>query len=151
MHLTRIDHEEEHVSRRHLANAPLEPWPEPEPVDVPLPPVPKLSAVLLPRSVRDFTVDIAERMQSPLEYPAVAVIAGLATVIGRSCVIRPKRYDSWAVVPNVWGISVGNPSTMKTPATAEAIGPLRRLQEEAFSEWKEEHPQGRNRASDEGT
>src|SRR5262249_52299720 len=50
-----------------------------------------------------------------------------ATVVGRRCGIRPKRYDDWLVVPNLWALVVGRPGILKTPALAEALRPLRDL------------------------
>src|SRR5260370_28259645 len=48
-------------------------------------------------------------------------------VIGRQIAIRPKRQDDWAVVPSLWGLAVGAPGRMKSPALAEALRALRRL------------------------
>ncbi len=49
------------------------------------------------------------------------------SVIGRQCGVRPKRYDDWEVVANLWGLAIGPPGIMKTPAIKEGLRPLRRL------------------------
>jgi putative DNA primase/helicase len=58
---------------------------------------------------------------------AIAIMVAAAAVIGRQIAIRPKRQDDWAVVPTLWGLAVGPPGSMKSPALAEALRPLRRL------------------------
>ncbi len=46
----------------------------------------------------------------------------LAAVTNRRAVIQPKAIDSgWTVVPNIWGMVIGEPGTMKTPATGAIL------------------------------
>jgi hypothetical protein len=52
-------------------------------------------------------------------------------IIGAGCHVRPKRRDTWAVVPNLWGGIVGRPSTLKSPSLKEVMKPLKRLEEKA--------------------
>src|SRR5258707_9845820 len=49
-----------------------------------------------------------------------------------------ERQDDWAVVPTLWGLAVGAPGSMKSPALAEALRPLRRLVTDAQAR-DEEH------------
>jgi putative DNA primase/helicase len=98
-----------------------EPWPDPEPLPTALPPVAPFVADLLPDALRPWIGDIAERMQCPPDYPAVGALVTLSSVVGRQVGIRPKRHDDWTVVPNLWGIVVGRPSLLKTPAIQEPI------------------------------
>jgi Protein of unknown function (DUF3987) len=86
---------------------------------------------LLPEVFRPWIGDIAERMQCPPDYPAVAAMVALATVVGRRVGIRPKRRDDWLVVPNLWGGVVGRSGVLKTPAIQEPLRPLWRLEYEA--------------------
>lgn len=52
---------------------------------------------------------------------------------------RPaKRQDDWAVVPNLWGLAVGPPGLMKSPALAEALRPLSRLVSDAHAQYEEQ-------------
>ena len=53
-------------------------WPEPEPLGSDLPNVPQFDPELLPASLRPLVEDVAERMQVPLDFPAIAAIATLA-------------------------------------------------------------------------
>src|SRR6266852_4021845 len=103
------------------------PWPEPQPVPQGRPPVPPFRLALLPAALAPWVADIADRVQCPPDFVAVGVMAAAAAVIGRQIAIRPKRQDDWAVVPNLWGLGVGLPGSMKSPALAEALRPLRRL------------------------
>jgi hypothetical protein len=106
-------------------------WPDPLPLPDPLPPVEPFEPTLLPEVFRPWIGDIAERMQCPPDYPAVAAMVALATVVGRRVGIRPKRRDDWLVVPNLWGGVVGRSGVLKTPAIQEPLRPLWRLEYEA--------------------
>ena len=113
-------------------------WPDPQPLPDELPPVAPFDFDLLPPSLRPWIKDIAERAQCPPDFPAIAAMIALATVVGRKVGIRPKREDDWLVVPNLWGAAIGPPSVMKTPAIQEALRPLQRLEVEAKREFDAE-------------
>lgn len=102
-------------------------WSEPLPLKNALFPVPALPDVLIPSSLRDWVLDCAERVGVAPDYIAVAALVGAASVVGNTVRIRPKRYDDWEVVPNLWGALVGSPSVKKSPATGEALKPINRL------------------------
>jgi uncharacterized protein DUF3987 len=106
-------------------------WPEPQPLPGGLPAVPAFNEHLLPDSVRAWVVDIADRAQAPLDFPAVGAITALGSAIGRRLGIRPKRYDDWVVVPNLWGMVVGPPGFLKSPMLHEVLKPLARLEARA--------------------
>lgn len=111
----------------------------------PLPPVPAFDPRLLPDSLRPWITDAAERMQCPKEFLAIPAMVGLAGALGRRVAIRPKQKDDWQVIPNLWGLIVGRPSSMKSPAISEAMRPLRRLEvaaSEAFKSIQAEHAAG---------
>lgn len=102
-------------------------WADPLPLPSELLPVEPFEIELLPESLRPWVEDIAERLQCPIEFVAVAAMTALSSVIGRKAAIRPKRRDDWQVFPNSWGAAVGRPATMKSPAISEALKPLDRL------------------------
>ena len=117
-------------------------WPEPEPLPDGLPDVPVIDDALLPATIRPWVVDIAERVSCPPDFPAVGALVALAAVVGRQIAIRPQRHDDWTVVPNLWGAIVGRPGLLKTPALAEMLKPLYRLEAEArehFEQAVKEH------------
>ena len=63
-------------------------------------------------------------------------MTGLASLIGRKVVIRPKAQDDWAVVCNMWNMGIGAPGLKKTPAQSEPLAPLRLLEKEAREAFK---------------
>lgn len=113
-------------------------WPEPQPLPNGLPPVLPFDYAMLPISCDAFVNDVAERMQCPPDFPAVALMVALATVVGKKIGIRPKRNDDWLVVPNLWGGVVGRPGIMKTPAVRQPFKFCLRLQIEAKKRFEQE-------------
>ncbi|MFZ2391673.1 DUF3987 domain-containing protein [Rhodoferax sp.] len=114
-------------------------WPEPTPLPNALPPVDPFDAELLPVALRGWVMDIAHRMQCPPDFPAVAALVALSSLIGARAVIQPKAKDDWLVVPNLWGNLVGRAGVKKSPALGEALRPLNRLQATEFERWQAEH------------
>src|SRR5262245_39167293 len=123
-----------HHVQESLAQAP---WPLPQPLPDGLRAVRPLPERLLPDALKPWLVDIAERLQVPLEFPAVAAIVALASVVGNQVRFQPKARDDWTVTPNLWGGVVGRPGMMKSPALQEALRPLYRLVKQAEDEHKE--------------
>ncbi len=111
-------------------------WPEPRPIPDDLPPVKAFDSALLPETIRPWIVDIAERMQCPPDFPAVAAMLALSGLLGRKIAIRPKQKDNWTVIPNLWGMLIGRPSLMKSPPMKEAMRPIRRMTNEALAEYE---------------
>lgn len=113
-------------------------------------PVPRFDIGLLPAELRGWTHDIAERGSFPIEYVAVSAMVALSAVVGRQCGIKPKRHDDWLAVPNLWGMIVGKPGVFKSPALAEALKPLHRLETTARDKHKAElaHFEAQKQVSD---
>lgn len=103
-------------------------WTDPEKLPDELPPVLPYASELLPSSIGRAVDDIAERMQCPPDYPAASMLVAMAAVVGCRLGIRPRKYDNWLVVPNLWGCVVGRPSLKKTPATKGAERQLRNIE-----------------------
>src|SRR5262249_12724047 len=97
------------------------PWPALRPLpDATLPPVPAMRSSMLPRGLRAWLVDAAERLDVPLELVGTPALVMLGGLIGRRLCLRPKRYDDWIVVPNLWGAIITRPGFLKSPAMHEA-------------------------------
>jgi Protein of unknown function (DUF3987) len=110
--------------------------PKPEPLQAELPPVETFSEDLLPDVLRPLVIDIAHRMQVPIDYPAVAVVLSLAGATNRRATIQPKAADSsWIVVPNLWGGIIAPPGYLKSPLLQASVSPLNRIQ----STYRDEH------------
>jgi hypothetical protein len=91
-------------------------WPNLEPIQSELPPVEAFSKDFLPESFCHLVADVAERMQVPIDFPAVVSLLCLAGVVNRRASIQPKASDTtWVVVPNLWGGIIAPPGFMKSP------------------------------------
>ncbi len=97
-----------------------------------LAPVPELDPCMIPQVFRGWLQDIADRACLPLDYVAAALFVALSGLIGRRLGIRPKRYDDWLVICNLWGAIVGPPGFLKTPAVEAVMRPLKRLVADAM-------------------
>lgn len=106
-----------------------EAWPEPQPIGHQLPPVSKMTAQMLPAPLAAVVVDVAHRMQCPMEYVAAPLLCGLGAVLGTSIGVHPKKNDNWTVTPNIWGAVVGPPGRMKSPAINAALRPVYHMDE----------------------
>ncbi len=106
-------------------------WSMPTDLPKPLINVPSLTVDLLPEKIAPALMDISERMQVPLEFVAGPAIVAAASIIGRKVKIKPLKNDDWTVVPNLWGMIIADPGSMKSPALAEALRPLENLARQA--------------------
>lgn len=100
----------------------------------PLPDAPSPMAfdmALLPGSLRPWVDDMAERLQCPPEPCAATALVGAGSILGNRIGVRPQENRDWTECPNLWGMIVGRPGTMKSPAMSQALAPLRRLQVQA--------------------
>ena len=121
-----------------VSNVESDAWRTPQPIASTLPPVEAFTPALLPKALRDYVMDVADRQQSPPDFVAVTAICGVAAMVGNKFRIRPKQNDDWEVVPNLWGAIVGRPSAMKSPAMQSALAPVYALQDELRRAWEEE-------------
>lgn len=97
-----------------------------------LPPVKPFDIGLLPQSFAPYVQDVQQRMGCAPDFLGVSIMIALATVVGRKVGIHPKAYDDWLVIPNLWGVVIGRPSAMKTPALQAGLKPLQYLQSESY-------------------
>ncbi|MBN9145182.1 MULTISPECIES: YfjI family protein [unclassified Novosphingobium] len=103
-------------------------WPDPAPLLDELPPVLAFAPALLPGQLRDWVVDIAERMNCPLDLVGIPAMVAAAGLLGRRIGIRPQQRTTWLEVCNLWGVVVASPGQLKSPAAAEALAPIKRLE-----------------------
>lgn len=116
----------------------VEDWPDPEPLPDGLPSVAACDPALLPEALRAWAVDIADRMQCPLDYVAVAIMVALGAVIGRKIAIRPQASTDWTVIANLWALLIGRPGVLKSPAMEAALALLKRLIAVAVEQYRAE-------------
>jgi putative DNA primase/helicase len=118
-------------------------WPEPMPLPDGLLPVMAFDYALLPDTLTPWARDICERVQCAPDFVAVAIMAGLGSIIGRKLGIRPQARTDWTVTPNQWALVVGRPGVLKSPALEAALSPIKRLAAVATEAHKAEIEQHR--------
>lgn len=106
-------------------------WPDPIPLRDELAPVLPFTPELLPLKLRPWVMDISERMNCPPDLVAIPAMVAAGSLVGRRIGIRPQRRTDWVEVGNLWGCVVARPGSLKSPAAAEALAPLRRLERQA--------------------
>jgi hypothetical protein len=118
-------------------------WPEPDEIENnTLLPVKALSLEILPEPYKEFIRDIAYRMQCPVDFVAISSVITTATVVGAGCGIKPKQFDDWLVIPNLWGAAIGRPAILKTPSVNEPLKMLSKLEktsQEALNKEKDSY------------
>jgi hypothetical protein len=125
-----IDRARRYVSNEYIVNSGESNWGIPKEINGDLPKVPSFDESMLPESFRDWIGDIAERMQCPIEFLAVGAMVAAGAAVGNRIGIQPKNKDTgWIEVPNLWGAVVGRPGVMKSPALAQVLSPLKRIEE----------------------
>jgi hypothetical protein len=106
-------------------------WQEPKPLLCGLLPVASFDLAFLPRNLQSWVQDVSDRMQCPPDFVGIPIIVALGATLGRKIAIRPQQKTDWIEVPNIWGCIVGRPGAMKSPASAEALKPIERLDAKA--------------------
>mgnify|MGYP001260840835 CR=1 FL=1 len=101
---------------------------ERQPLPDELPPVEPFPVEALPDAFRPYVGDVTERMQCPPDFVAVPLLVATAAMAARAVSLRMKRRDDWTEPGNLWGLIVGRPGVMKSPAMDAALRPLRRLE-----------------------
>src|SRR5215813_8918080 len=92
-----------------------------------LPPVKPFDYTLLPTKLRPWGEDIATRMCCPSDYIGMTIMVSLGAIVGRKCGLRPRQYDDFTAIASQWGIGIGRPGWMKSPAQEDAMAPIKRL------------------------
>lgn len=116
--------------------------PQPKPLPAELLPVEALPLAALPDAFRPWVSDVAERMQCPADYVAVPMLVAAASLVARRVAIRPQLRTDWTERGNLWALIVGRPGIMKSPAMAQALAPMDRLEAraaEAFNDSAAQH------------
>lgn len=97
---------------------------------------PDLPPELLPAELGDFIFDLAERTGGPPEFGAVGLLCAAGSAIGTRAGVLLKARDSWIEIPNLWGLIVGTPGSLKTPLQSQALAPMRRADGARREEWE---------------
>lgn len=116
-----------------------EKWPEPEPLPPLTPGVAPFDAEALPAAFRPWALDVARRIQCPVEFAAAPAMICGAAALGRALAIRPRRRGDWQEHPNLWGCAIGRPSARKSPPSDAMLEPLEAIEGERREAWKSIH------------
>ncbi len=114
-----------------------EEWAEPLKLPSGLLPVDDFNLQFLPQQIAPWVGDISDRMQCPADFVGVSAMVALGAILGRKIAIRPQQKTDWYEVPNLWGMVVGRPGMMKSPAMQEALKPLHRIESKAREAYEE--------------
>lgn len=104
------------------------------PSDAPLPlpsellPVEPFPLDALPDAFAPWVKDVSERMHCPPDFVAVPMLVAAASLVARRVGIRPQEHTDWLERGNLWALIVGRPGYMKSPAMAQALAPIQRLE-----------------------
>lgn len=79
--------------------------------------------------------DVAERMHCPPDFVAVPMLVAAASLVARHVGVRPQYRTDWTERGNLWALIVGRPGYMKSPAMAQALAPIERLERRAADEF----------------
>ncbi len=102
-------------------------WENPLPIIHTSPTIKSLTSEMMPKQLFDYVVDNSDRLNTPLEFNAIPLVVSLSSVIGTKVSIFPHMKNDWEVIPNLWGIIIGNPSSRKSPSLDAATKPIGNL------------------------
>jgi Protein of unknown function (DUF3987) len=89
----------------------------------------------LPQELADWIQGNAKQMQIAEDYFVASLLVYLGSLIGRKRGLRLRQGTSWIEFPNLWGMVVGRPAMMKSPAMKAVLGPLEVLATRAIDEY----------------
>lgn len=96
---------------------------------------PPYPVAALPCAVARFVTEAADALAAPPEFVALPLLVFAAGAIGNTRYVQVKRgYTQPAIL---WGVTVGPPGSVKTPALETARAPLSALQRAAKGAWDE--------------
>lgn len=67
----------------------------------------------------------------PPDFVAVPLLVAAASLVAQHVGIRPQKQTDWIERGNLWALIVGRPGIMKSPAMAQALAPIDRLEARA--------------------
>jgi Protein of unknown function (DUF3987) len=100
--------------------------------------VPPFPVHLLPAPFSTFIADIADRMQVPLDFAGIPLIAAAGAMLGSEFRLAPKLHDDWSERACLWAMIVAPTGAKKTPPMEEVLRPIRSLQSECYRRWEAE-------------
>jgi Protein of unknown function (DUF3987) len=109
-----------------------EPWLEPALGE--MPPAVPFPIDVFPPQLEDLAVDMAEALNSPVDFVAVSILFTASTAMGRSVALKMKR--TWKENPSAYFALVGVSGMAKSTPIKEMARPLWEIAREAREEWQ---------------
>lgn len=109
---------------------------DPEPIEEVLTKILPCPLETLPIEVVKWIQGFALQMQVSEDYLAAPLLVYLGSLIGRKRGLRLRQGTDWIEYPNLWGMLIGRPSMMKSPAMNAMRRPLLALAERAFKKYQ---------------
>lgn len=107
----------------------------PEPIKESLSEVLHCPTLTLPKELADWIQGNAKQMQIAEDYFVASLLVYIGSLIGRKRGLRLRAGTSWIEFANLWGMVVGRPAMMKSPAMKAVLGPLEVLTNRAIDEY----------------
>jgi hypothetical protein len=104
---------------------------EPDPIEEVFSPVLPCPIETFPTSVNQWITILADQMQIPSDYLAAPFLVYVGSLIGRKRALRLRPGTDWIEHANLWGMLIGRPSVMKSPAMKAVRKPLMILASQA--------------------
>lgn len=109
---------------------------DPEPIELILSEVLPCPTETLPPVFVNWIRGLALQMQISEDSLVAPLLVYLGSLIGRKRGLRLRPGNGWIEYPNLWGMLIGRPAIMKSPAMKAVRGPLEMLAERASQEYK---------------
>lgn len=112
-------------------------WKEPVQIKSELLPVKQITKAMLPLDIYTYCADEAKRADNmTFDLVAVSLITSIGALIGARVAIKPKQFDDYSIVPNLWGGIIAPPSSKKSPAISAGTRHLDRLVSQAKEQYE---------------
>lgn len=111
---------------------------DPEPIHNTLNKVLPCPIETLPDPLIRWIQALTDQMQISPDYIAAALIVHIGSLIGRKRGLELRPGTQWIEFPNLWGMLIGRPSSLKSVAMQSVIKPLVALADQAKAEYKQD-------------
>lgn len=108
---------------------------DPETIEEALSKVLPCPAHTLPPAISDWMGEIADQMQIPIDYLVAPFLVSVGSLVGRKCALRMRPGINWIEFSNLWGMIIGRPSLMKSPAMEAMLAPLLKLSNDSLKKY----------------
>jgi phage/plasmid primase-like uncharacterized protein len=102
-----------------------------------LPPPPPVPLEAFPDEVQIMLKEASETFTVPMQIPVACLLAVLSCLVGGTRLISLR--SSWKEPGNIWIVTVAASGIGKTPCATAFFSPIKRLEYEAFKQWRDEY------------